>query len=256
MLKSLFCPALVMLSSLFLHAADAPPLMTVPGKLLFEDDFSRSEPAPKWRSGLGFWSVKDGVLNVAENPADKHGAYAFAMPGFTYKDIIAEFSFKLDGAKSCDLKIDDNTYKGSHAGHIARVSFTPTAVFLGDSKFGTMENRYYEKSNAPGLSPEEKKKLQATIKDKYATFPHPLDVSQWHQARVELIGDEMLASIDGKVVGYLKAEGINHPLKNLLGFTIGGQTALIDNVKVWEATASAAWAAKRAEIVGALTKKP
>ena len=62
-----------------------------------------------------------------------------------------------------------------------------------------------------------------------------------HQARVEVIGDEMLMSIDGKPAGYLKSEGLNHPTKNMLGFEISGKSIQLDNVKAWEATASPAW---------------
>src|SRR3954469_8483093 len=72
-------------------AADEPLLLGKPGKLLFEDDFSRGEMAPKWKVGLGFFTIKDGVVTAAENPADKHGAFAFVDPHFQYKDFVAEF---------------------------------------------------------------------------------------------------------------------------------------------------------------------
>src|SRR4051812_24908886 len=81
-------------------AADAQPLLGKPGKLLFEDDFSRGEMPPKWKVGLGFFTIQNGVVTAAENPADKHGAFAFVDPHFPYKDFVAEFSFKFDGGKS------------------------------------------------------------------------------------------------------------------------------------------------------------
>ena len=225
------------------------------GKLLFEDDFNRTEVQPKWRVGMGFWSIEKGQLAVEENPANKHGAYAYANPGFEYKDFVAEYSFRFDGAKSCDLKIEDSNYKASHAGHIVRVSITPTAVQLGDSKNGTMENEFYDKYNAPSATPEQKKALMATIKDTLASFKVDFDASQWHKARVELVDDEVLLSIDGKVVGYLKAPGVAHPTKNLIGFTIGGKVVHLHGVKVWEAIPEPSWAAKRAAVVTGLQKK-
>jgi len=237
-------------------AADNQPVLGVSGKLLFEDDFSRADVQPKWKPGLGFWSIRDGVLAVEENPDNHHGAYAYATPGFGYKDMVAEFAFKLDGSKSCDLKMEDSNYKGAHAGHIIRASITPTQVFLGDSKYGSMEIGFYAKYNDPKATPEEKKALAATIKDKSASFKNTLDVAQWHQARVEVVGDEMVISIDGKLVGYLKSAGVDHPTKNLIGFTITGKTTLIDNVKVWEAAAAPGWQARRAEVLGTLGIKP
>ncbi len=237
-------------------ATDNTPVLATPGKLLFEDDFSRTEVQPKWKPGLGKWSVQDGVLVADEDPKDHHGAFAFATPGFEYKDMVADFSFKLDGSKACELRLDDRNYKGSHSGHIARVSITPVSVFLGDSKYGSMEVGFYAKYNDPKATPEEKKALSATIKDKSATFKNTLDVSQWHQARVEVVGEEMVLSIDGKVVGYFKSAGIGHPAKSMLGFTVLGQTTRIDNVKVWDAVSSPGWAAKRAEVLAALGVKP
>ena len=75
-------------------AADSSPELAKQGKVLFEDDFSRPDIAPKWRKGKGFFTVKDGVVEVAENPDDKHGAYAYVTPNFQYKDIVAQFSVK------------------------------------------------------------------------------------------------------------------------------------------------------------------
>ncbi len=237
-------------------AADSPPVLGKPGKLLYEDDFSHVEMAPQWRVGMGFWTIKDGVLTVAENPANKHGAYAYANPGFGYKDMIAEYSFKLDGSTNCDLKMEDSNYKEAHAGHIIRASITPKGVFLGDSKYGSMENKFYAKYNDPKATPEEKKKLSATIKDKSASFKTSLDLTQWHKARVEVVGDEMLIRIDGKIEGYFKSAGVDHPTKNLIGFTIGGKSTQLDNFKVWAATPEPGWAAKRAEVIAAIGKTP
>src|SRR3954471_23522897 len=140
-------------------AGDAQPLLGKPGKLLFEDDFSRAEMAPKWKVGIGFFTIQNGVLTAAENPADKHTAFAFVEPHFPYKDFVAEFSFKFDGGKSCSFRMDDTNYKESHAGHIARATVTPTDVSLDDTKFGSMKNDLYEKNKDPNLTPEEKKQL-------------------------------------------------------------------------------------------------
>jgi hypothetical protein len=66
----------------------------------------------------------------------------------------------------------------------------------------------------------------------------------------------MLLSIDGKTVGYLKSTGVDHPTKNAVGFTIGGQSIEFDNVRLWEATASTNWASHRDEVLSSVQKMP
>jgi hypothetical protein len=232
--------------------ADDKPVLATPGKLLFEDDFSHNDLKTKWKVGKGFFAVEDGVVRVTENPEDHHGAYFKA--NFPYKDVVAEFSFKLEGSKSFNFTMDDNKYKGSHAGHICRAMISANQVQLGDSKFGVMRNDVHEKMTDPKTTPEEKKKVQASIKDKAATFKVHLDAGKWHQGRVEVVGDEMLVSIDGKPVGYLKSEGVDHATKNLLGFTVSGKSTLLDNVKVWAAKASPDWQSQKSEVLASLGK--
>ena len=97
----------------------------------------------------------------------------------------------------------------------------------------------------PNTTAAEKQQIQASIKDKSAAFKIALDLSKWHQARVEVVGDEMLLSIDNRPVGYLKSEGVDHPTKNMVGFMISGKSAQLDNVKVWDATRRDDWSGPR-----------
>lgn len=235
-------------------AAEPAPSLAVPGKQLFADNFDRAEMAPKWKVGKGFFTIKDGVVNIAENPDDHHGAYAYVTPGFPYKDIVAEFSVKLDGARSCSLMMNDRNYKESHAGHILRTGIFPGKVSLADWKFGAMKNDIFLKMKDPATTPDEKKKLRESIKDTSADFKTSADLSQWHVVRVEVVGDEMLASIDGTPVAYLKSEGVAHPTKNAIGFEVTGKSALIKDVKFSEATVAPDWAAHRDAVIASLSK--
>ena len=234
-------------------AADSPSGPAAAGKLLFEDDFARAEMAPKWKVGKGFFEVQDGVVRATENPDDHHGAYAYANPSFVFKDIVAEYSVKLEGGQLCHLLIDDSKYKEAHAGHILRATILPKGrVELADFKTGSMRNDYVEKMKDPQTTEEEKKQLRDSVKDKLAAFKIDADSSQWHGVRVEIVGDEMTMSVDGKPAAYLKSPGLDHPTKNLLGFTVRGKSTLIKSVKVWEASASADWPARRDQFVSAL----
>jgi len=243
---------LALLATLLAFAQSAGP--GVPGKVLFEDDFARTEMAPKWKVGKGFFEVKDGIVTISENPDDKHGAYAYVRPVFTFKDIVVEFSAKLEGSRSCNLMVNDTTYKESHAGHILRASLYPGRVDLADQKFGNMKNDYYDRMKDPKTTDEEKKKLRESIKDKGAGTKVDADLSQWHLVRVEIVGDEMLLSLDGKPAGYLKSPGLDHPAKNSIGFEVGGKSSLVKGMKIWEAGPSADWASRRDAVVAALRK--
>ena len=224
------------------------------GKLLFEDDFARAEMAPKWKVGKGSFEIKDGAVTVSEIPEDKHGAYAYVKPAFQFKDIVAEYSARLDGSRACHLMVNDSAYKDAHAGHILRASIMPGKVDLADYKFGAMKNDIFDKMKDPKTTDDEKKKLRESIKDKGAVFKVDADLAQWHKVRVEIIGDEMLVSIDGKPGGYLKSPGLDHATKNAIGFEVGGKSSVLKEMKVWEAAASPDWAARRDAFVAALRK--
>ncbi|MBV8879065.1 MAG: hypothetical protein JO332_03780 [Planctomycetaceae bacterium] len=239
---------------LLLLVPAVPSGPAVPGKLLFEDDFARAGLAPKWKIGKGFFEVKDGVVSVAENPDDKHGAYAYVDPKFPFKDVVVEFSAKLDGSRACHLMVNDSAYKEAHAGHILRASLMPGKVDLADYKYGAMKNDYFDKMKDPKTTDDEKKKLRESIKDKGAVFKTEADLAQWHKIRVEILGDEMFVGIDDKPAGYLKSAGLDHATKNAIGFEVGGKSSLLKAMKIWEAGPAADAAARRDAFVAALKK--
>ncbi|HEV3027731.1 MAG TPA: hypothetical protein VG457_09175 [Planctomycetota bacterium] len=227
---------------------------TVPGKLLFEDQFDRGDMAPKWKVGKGLFEVKDGTVTVAENPDDKHGAYAYVQPKFIFKDIIVEYSARLDGSRACHLMVNDSTYKEAHAGHILRASLLPGKVDLADYKFGAMKNEVFDKMKDPATPDEEKKRLRESIKDKGAVFKTEADLAQWHKIRVEILGDEMFVSIDDTPAGYLKSAGLDHATKNAIGFEVGGKASQLKAMRIWEAVPAADAAARRDAFLAALKK--
>ena len=181
-----------------------------------------------------------------------HGAYTKAP--FPFKDVMADVRFRFDGSTSFNFTVDDPAYKGSHAGHICHVTVTPTQIVLADTKLGAMKNEVYEKLKDPATTPEEKKQVREGIKDRRATSKTPIDPAKWHHLRMEIVNDEMLVSIDDTPVGYLKSEGIAHPTKGLMGFTVSGKTALFDDVKVWEATPAPEWAERRDRVLATIKK--
>src|SRR4051794_3142672 len=51
---------LVTLAAEYSLAAEGGPALATAGKMLFEDNFSRADMAPKWRVGKGFFKISDG----------------------------------------------------------------------------------------------------------------------------------------------------------------------------------------------------
>src|SRR5947209_18330318 len=84
--------------------AEPKTIMTERGKLLFADDFSQA-PGKEWKAAKGKWEVVDGAVRGSELKSDNHGAATrHALP---VKDVVIQYSFKLDGARGTRLSIND-----------------------------------------------------------------------------------------------------------------------------------------------------
>ena len=236
------------------RAAESEPLLAVPGKVLFEDDFARDAMAPKW-AAKGKWTVAGGAAQGEEIPGGS-GATCKAEPRFTYHDIVAEYDFKFDATKLIHLEMKDKDYTKTHTGHICCVSIYPGEIRLSDYKNGTMENGNYERLADKSLSKEERVRLREELLAKHTRlYPFTVEKGRWHRARLEIVGDEMLLSIDGNPVAYLRAPGVDHATRNIFGFASRGKATHLRNVRIREATANPGWAARRDAVVGGLKPK-
>ncbi len=227
--------SIVVLAAIVVSAEDIPTEpIAEPGELLRSSDFSEGivgegrEGPEDWLALIPGFSIEDGVLK-AWQAKDDHGAV-----GRTYlpmKDVIVEFRFRLEGTKTFNVVFDDQQYKGSHAGHIARVAFAPTQIRLGDDKEGIMKNSIFEMRRDPETRAEADKLLEG----RGSIVKMPIEQERWYAVRIELIGDEMRLSLDDEPVGYLKSPGLAHETKTSFHFTVNGDHALFDDVKIWEA---------------------
>lgn len=221
-------------------AADAPVFLTKRGKPLFSDDFARAELGKTWNVHPNSYVIKDGVLIASQRPDADHGAVSETLVDF--KDAVIEFSFKFDGATSFNVVIDDKKYKGSHAGHICRVVINPKNITVGDDKEGIMKNGIFEARR----DPKQRNEANKLIRGRASTRPVTLNKGQWYTMTVEILGDEMLASLDGKPLVYLKSPGIDHTTKTDFGFTVNGRSIEYDNVKAWAAEPNPDWEKNKA----------
>jgi hypothetical protein len=211
--------ALLVIVPTMLCAQERPvkTLLTEPGKLLHKETLTDAS-GKGWTRAKGKWEVVDGALRGSELKADMHGA-AQRMP-LTFTGAVIQYDFKLDGAKMTTLSI--NKAKG----HLCRVAIRPDGFDV------------------------RKDKDKADANDKGAvlgTCKVDIKPGEWHTITIELLGDTMLASLDGKQVAFGAHKGIDMPKANL-GLTVAGESASFRNLSIWEAQSNPAWESTRARL--------
>ncbi|MDX1984822.1 MAG: family 16 glycoside hydrolase [Bryobacteraceae bacterium] len=191
---------LILALPLMLAAAETEPARR--GALLLEDDFSAASIHPAWRQAKGQWQIVNGALKGVEIASDKHAAVV--RRPVAYHDAVIEFSFRLDGARLMHLSLN------SSKGHACRVTVDPKGFTLRK-----------DKTNAKST---DKAELLARREMKF-------EPGKWYTMTVEVRGQRMSARVNGQ-----SAEGAHEGIdvdKADIGFPVAGDSASIDNVKVW-----------------------
>ena len=229
---------------LLLSLCAALPIMAEEnlGTLVFSDDFERTskqdvkdEPGNGWNTSSS-WSAKgnkqvalvDGALHIYIHPEAIHAVDV--GHAYVFIDGTATMRFKFHEAKdTLMLNYADLSYKEVHAGHICAATFAPKRVNLQDMKTGSMLLKYYDDRKAGKLSKED----EALIKTKQKSFPCDISINEWHSLSVNITGDTMTASVDGKAVGSFSSPGIAHETKQVLRLLVSNQVT-IDDVKYYK----------------------
>lgn len=235
-------PLVVLSTTAF--AADLPKVPSKPiavkKELLFSDDF-QAEPVKTWVKVVPTFAVVDGVLKgtqtrdvtiPAQDGKPEIRAHA-AVHGLEVptKDSIIECKIRFDGATMIDFELDDRNYTGCHYGHICRAQIRLNGVTIIDEKDGNMRNDIYEMKKDPAKKAEVAKLLVG----RQITYPAKLEAGKWYTIGVELVGEEMRVTIDGKAAAYLKSSGIAHPTKTRFEFGVAGKDGCYDDLKIWAA---------------------
>lgn len=200
------------------------PLLTK-SEVLLEDDFERTDLG-EWKVAIPGFLIKNGEL-IGQQDRDDHGAVGRVYRNM--QDVVAEFRFRLNGSRTFNVVFDDKAWKGSHAGHICRVALTSTVIRLCEDKEGVMRNDIFEMRRDPARKAESEKLLFGRSSSARVS----LEQDRWYQAAIEISGDQMRVSLDGRPVGYLKSPGIAHPTKTSLHFTVTGPGVHFDDVRIW-----------------------
>ncbi|HUR56123.1 MAG TPA: family 16 glycoside hydrolase [Opitutaceae bacterium] len=233
--------------------AQTGPHLATATDVLFRDDFSREETGPAWKTNdaakkaPGQSRIVDGALVTKMAPHSDHGATVNTAVTFT--DAVITFRFRLLDDRGFNRPVNDLTEKSVHAGHICRVKIAPGRVQLQDDKTGQMNLEVQKLRENPATAKEAAARLAGTT----ASFNAPIEVGRWHALRVELVGDEMLVHVDGKIVGYHKSPGFAHTAKRSFGFTVTGATGVaFDDVILAKAIRSPNWAAESSGAIALL----
>lgn len=203
-------------------------------KLIFSDDFERAELGPDMRSPRPSFVIRDGIL-VGRQEKPDHGGTLGTKMSLPDGNLILEVKIRFAGASSINFGCDDTAFSGTHAGHIAGVRLKPTFISLLDKKEGRMRNDIY----ALRKSDDREKVAQGNrmIVGREADVPYNFKPNQWYLLNLEIVGDEMRVSIDGRPVGYLKSPGLTHPIKRDLRLSAWGKDksdeAHFDELRIW-----------------------
>ena len=221
LMRGLIAAALMALTLPVARAEDPAPLpktyMAERGKLLLQEDLNK--PFTKdWKAAKGKWEVVGGAMRGAELAADMHGAVA-RYP-LAFKNVIIQYDIKLEGARQTTLSIN------KEKGHLCRVLI-----------------------NSSGLTIQKDKDKKTT--DKAVVLDSkkmPVAPGTWHTLVVELLGNEMLASLDGKDIVFGANPALDAAKANF-GFTVAGESVSFKNLRVWQAERNPRWDGTRAKLL-------
>jgi len=203
--------------------SDPPTLMTLRGKLLLSEDLkaqpadvSNSGSLTKMKSGWKLWSGKwefaDGAMKGAELASDHRGAVAACV--FHFKEAVIQFDVRMDGARQVHFRIQDFAPE-----HICRVILTKDGFAA-------------QKDDHDHAGPDQPVP--------FGRVAMPIKPGEWKTVLVEIKGEEMVTTIDGKSIAG------SHPLiaaeKCFIDFVVSGEAASFRNLRVWEVLPNPQWA--------------
>ena len=196
------------LSSATFAADPAPPQTRIAqiDKLVLADSFTGSALAKEWKAAKGKWEITDGTLRGSELKSDSHGAVLRTT--FKLKNLVIAYDVKFDGAKTTSLSIN------GPKDHLARIIVSPTrfAVQRDDQDHDGPDKAIVFLSKEVKLEP-----------------------GSWHTVVLEIVGDTMVGTLDGKITGEGSDPTFAAKEKCTPGFTVAGESASFRNVRIYTA---------------------
>lgn len=211
------------------------------GQLIFEDDFERDESQEiKDEIGKGWGTnsksrakgnkqvdLRNGAMYIYIHKEADH-AVSVTHPA-EFRDGSVQLRFMLEDTKDIlGLDFADLKFKEVHAGHLFKVTVNTRNAQIDDMKSGSMNMKFYDAKKAKTLTPEQQKIIASNKK----SFPNKLEAGKWHDLLVDIAGDTVNVSIDGKQVASMASKGFAHPTKRMLRLSVP-KNAVVDDVKIY-----------------------
>lgn len=231
------------LSVLSARSADElPTLMTTRGKLLVDQDFSQplkpfdgvskgfASGFSGWRWNAvprgGKWAVENGVFTGRETTEVKHPATA--SYGVLFKNVVIQCEVRMN-----NVPLDGRKYRSLSVRTVDAKDYV-CSIHMNEGGF-----RITKDDNDHG-GPDKSVLL--------GEFKTPLKLDEWHTVVFEVLGEEMVGTVDGhSLTG-------THPLigtdKHSIMFVMGVEGS-VRHFKVWEAQPNPEWAKNKAKLKGA-----
>jgi hypothetical protein len=195
------------------------------GELLWEEKFEEGKWSKEWNRYKGNFVVEGDSVKSNEVAADgHHPAMSRNLGGDN--NLVVQFSFKSDGSPWMGFALDDKE-------HVARLIINPDQFKI---------------VKMSGTGPTTKGNDVDTKRVK-------LNDGNWHTVVWEIVGKEMVATIDDKDMVIGKADDLT-PTRSHCELINGGQFAWWKDIKVWKAEEDDKWPARRPQLLSALKKKP
>jgi hypothetical protein len=203
--------------------ADPKVWMTLRGPLLWEETFAGGTWNKEWNKYKGNYLVEKDQLKVGEIAGDGH--LPTMTRNFKESNVVIQFAFKFEGAKWIGVQLDDATNDAKKE-HVAQLTIQPDSFRIEKMTgfAGTTKNTVVD---------QKKMKFEPGI---------------WHTIVWEILGDEMVATIDDKEMVLAKVDGMTLT-RSRLQLVSSGDWAWYDEIKVWKAEPDPKWAKKRALLV-------
>ena len=168
----------------------------------------------------GKWEIADGCFTGRETPEVKHPATA--SYGFPFKDVVIE----------CEVRMNDVPLEGRKYRYLM-VRTTDAKDYVCSIHLSEGGMRITKDDN-DHAGPDKSVPL--------GQLTTPLSLDRWHRVVFEILGEEMVGSVNGKsLTGSHALIGSD---KHSIMFVMGVEGS-VRNLKVWEALPKPGWAARR-----------
>lgn len=242
-------PLLILfVAAISVNAADDLPetFMTMRGKLLAREDFAKPLAPPTgkavgfasgfsgWRYNggpkSGKWELVDGAFKGMELAESHHPATA--SYGLRFKDAVIQ----------CDVRLNDVPAAGRQYRSIF-VKATDAKDYVCALNVG-LSGLNLVPYDDTRINPATRQREKGEV----VRGTRPIKLGEWHTVVLEIMGDEVVGSLDGRAIT------LKHPLfaadKHSVMLGVGTE-ASFRNFRVWEALPNSNWAKNREAIIAA-----